>query len=85
MSSKRDAILQNYLKSAKLKEKTTLSDLELTSVDFSERSSDPLVEVVKKLILSYCKHESQLTTLRNINATITNYASSAIDNKASKE
>jgi len=70
MKCDREEVLKSYLKSEILKEKTGMSDEELMSANFTDDSGNILLEVVKKLILSYCKEDGDIVVLRNINNSL---------------
>ncbi len=70
MSCHRDQVLENFLKSNTLREKTLLSDDEFKKIRFGSDSGDMLIEALKTLIISYCKDDSPVIILKNINNKI---------------
>lgn len=66
----RDQMLNDCLANTVLRESTNLTVEQLSEVSFSSKTSDPLIEALKKLIFSYCQKDPQSTVLRNVNAEI---------------
>lgn len=70
MKCKREDVLQHFLQSKLLLEKSTLSEDELQNVSFTDNSQDLLVESLKRLTFSYCQEDSDLKILQNVNKEI---------------
>jgi hypothetical protein len=68
----RKVMLSKYLENDLLKSLSSLSESELKAVNFSQKTNDPLIEALKKLIFSYCQEDAQVTILRNVNVEIQN-------------
>jgi hypothetical protein len=66
----RKIMLKKYLSNELFKEFTSLSEQQVKDIDFSSKTSDPLVEALKKLIFSFCQTEAQVTIIRNVNREI---------------
>jgi len=66
----RNEMLKGYIKNNLLRSLSDLSEDELSKVDFSTNSNDPLVEALKKLIFSYCQNDARITILKNVNIEI---------------
>ena len=66
----RNVMLSKYLENDLLKSLSSLSESELKAVNFSIKTSDPLIEALKRLIFSYCQEDAKITILRNVNIEI---------------
>ena len=66
----RNVMLSKYLENDLLKSLSSLSESELQAVNFSIKTSDPLIEALKRLIFSYCQEDAKITILRNVNIEI---------------
>ena len=66
----RNEMLKGYIRNNILRSLSDLSEDELSKVDFSTNSNDPLVEALKKLIFSYCQNDARITILKNVNIEI---------------
>jgi len=66
----RKIMLEKYLSNDLFKELTNLSEQQIKDIVFSSRTSDPLVEALKKLIFSYCQSDAQVTIIKNVNREI---------------
>lgn len=71
----RKVMLSKYLENDLVKTLSSLSESEIQAVNFTLKTSDPLIEALKKLIFSYCQKDAKITILRNVNVEIENNAS----------
>lgn len=71
----RKVMLSKYLENDLVKTLSSLSESEIQVVNFTLKTSDPLIEALKKLIFSYCQKDAKITILRNVNVEIEKNAS----------
>ncbi|MDL5029786.1 hypothetical protein QR676_21400 [Vibrio sp. TMPB1044] len=72
MARDRNELLKQFLKNPHLKEILGSEDIDFTNESFSNKSDFLLVEVIKKMIISYSMEDSSNQTLKKINAYIAN-------------
>lgn len=72
MSRDRSELLEAFKNNPKLVELLEIDEEDLAAVSFSNENEYLLIEVIKKMILSYSNDENKAQTLRTINAYIIN-------------
>ena len=70
MRYSREDILNEFLYNSQLIEKSKMNESDLANVRFGQKSSDILVEVLKKLISSYTQGNSEQKITRDMNVII---------------
>ncbi len=70
MRYSREDILNEFLYNSLLIEKSKMNESDLANVRFGQKSSDILVEVLKKLISSYTQGNSEQKITRDMNVII---------------
>ena len=70
MNCRREDVLNEFIQSEALKEKSTLNEDEIKDVSFSIKTPDVLIEVLKTLIRSYSAGNTEIMIHREMNTTI---------------
>lgn len=69
--AKRDEVLKSFLENPMTSELCNLSTEELSQVTFSSYVNDPLIEALKRMIISSIdKEEAKLTTIKAVNTVL---------------
>ena len=71
MRKNRNDILKNFLENEDLISLCGISESDLEQITFEKSPSDgPILAALKRLILSYCDDEAQITVIKNVNLAI---------------